>query len=97
VYACLRKLVSVCMRACVCVRLRVVGFKLFHLFHQGMCVCTYAYVCVYMLVCVCMYAYSLSSPSTNPFPPCRFLQVFVGVYRADEEIPYNDALPFQLE
>jgi hypothetical protein len=25
------------------------------------------------------------------------LKVFVGVYGEDEEIPYNDALPFQLE
>jgi hypothetical protein len=98
------------MRACE--RVRVVGFKLLHpslcliyvvlilvclCLYQGMCVCTYAYECIYVLMCVCMYAYSLSSPCTNPFPPCRFVQVFVGVYGADEEIPYNDALPFQLE
>jgi hypothetical protein len=25
------------------------------------------------------------------------LKVFVGVYAEDEEIPYNDAIPFQLE
>jgi hypothetical protein len=25
------------------------------------------------------------------------LKVFVGVYAPDEEIPYDDALPFQLE
>jgi hypothetical protein len=25
------------------------------------------------------------------------LRVYVGVYDADEEIPYDDALPFQLE